>query len=231
MSSHGWTLALQAGNFLVLVWLLRRFLFRPVLAAIDRRQAETDRILADAEAARTQARAEADSLRTAREGLAVERDTMLGAARAEAERARADLLDAARREAAAVRAKAEADLAAERVAVLGELKDKAAALAVEAAAAILRSAAIQPVAEAYLNDLVTRLGGNGPATVVTAPALDDAARDKWRTRLRAVLGPDADIRFATDPGLVAGAEIHLPDRVLSLHWRAALARARKDMPA
>ena len=32
------TLALEAVNFLILVWLLQRFLYRPVLAAIDRRR-------------------------------------------------------------------------------------------------------------------------------------------------------------------------------------------------
>ena len=35
-----WTLALQTVNFAVLVWLLHRFLYKPVLRAIDARRAE-----------------------------------------------------------------------------------------------------------------------------------------------------------------------------------------------
>ncbi|MEO0035300.1 MAG: synthase, partial [Pseudomonadota bacterium] len=38
MSLDWSSLALQTVNFLVLVWLLQRFLYRPVLAAIDRRR-------------------------------------------------------------------------------------------------------------------------------------------------------------------------------------------------
>ena len=50
-----WTLALQAANFLVLVWLLQHFLYRPVLAIIVERQQQTDGVLAEADATRTAA--------------------------------------------------------------------------------------------------------------------------------------------------------------------------------
>ena len=38
MNFSWWTFALQAVNFLILVWLLRRFLFKPV--SCDRRPAQ-----------------------------------------------------------------------------------------------------------------------------------------------------------------------------------------------
>ena len=44
------TFALEALNFLVLVWLLKRFFYRPVLAVIEARRAETAKTIADAEA-------------------------------------------------------------------------------------------------------------------------------------------------------------------------------------
>ena len=49
------TLILQTINVLVLLWLLRRFLFRPVAAIIAQRQAAAEKLLADAAAA-TQSR-------------------------------------------------------------------------------------------------------------------------------------------------------------------------------
>jgi F-type H+-transporting ATPase subunit b len=40
MALDGWTIALQTVNFAILVWLLHRFLYRPVLRVIDARKAE-----------------------------------------------------------------------------------------------------------------------------------------------------------------------------------------------
>ena len=52
------TVAAQALNFLVLAWLLKRFLYRPVLDAIDAREAAVARQLAEAEATAAQARSQ-----------------------------------------------------------------------------------------------------------------------------------------------------------------------------
>jgi len=49
------TVLLEAANFLILVWLLKRFLYRPVLDIVGRRQAAIAKTLADAEAARADA--------------------------------------------------------------------------------------------------------------------------------------------------------------------------------
>ena len=64
-----WTLALQAANFLVLVWLLQHFLYRPVLGIIAERQQRTDGVIAEANAAKAAAeglRAELEQQRAAR---------------------------------------------------------------------------------------------------------------------------------------------------------------------
>ena len=44
-----WTIGLQTVNFAVLVWLLHRFLYKPVLGVIDARKAELQRQYDDAE--------------------------------------------------------------------------------------------------------------------------------------------------------------------------------------
>jgi F-type H+-transporting ATPase subunit b len=46
---------LELINFTVLVWILHRFLYKPVLAAIDRRRAAVEKSLAEAKAARDEA--------------------------------------------------------------------------------------------------------------------------------------------------------------------------------
>ena len=65
MAIDGWTLGLQAINVIVLIWILSRFLFRPVADIIKARQAAAQKLLdeaaharADAEDARAAAQAE-----------------------------------------------------------------------------------------------------------------------------------------------------------------------------
>ena len=63
-----WTFALQIVNVLVLVWLLARFLFRPVAAIIAERRAAADALLAQAEAARAKAAARRPRCNAQRDG-------------------------------------------------------------------------------------------------------------------------------------------------------------------
>jgi F-type H+-transporting ATPase subunit b len=54
------TVGAQALNFLILVWLMKRFLYKPVLAAIDAREKRIAAELADAETKKTDAKKERD---------------------------------------------------------------------------------------------------------------------------------------------------------------------------
>ena len=51
------TFVLEALNFLVLVWLLKRFFYQPVLAEIEARRDATAKTIADAETVRREAEA------------------------------------------------------------------------------------------------------------------------------------------------------------------------------
>jgi F-type H+-transporting ATPase subunit b len=51
------TFILEIVNFLVLVWILKRFLYRPILQAIEERKARIDKTLADAKARQNEAEA------------------------------------------------------------------------------------------------------------------------------------------------------------------------------
>ena len=50
-----WTLALQAANVLILIWILARFFFRPIADIVTQRQQETKKLFDEADAARKQA--------------------------------------------------------------------------------------------------------------------------------------------------------------------------------
>ena len=62
MAIDWFTIGAQILNFLVLVWLLKRFLYQPVLDAIDKREKRIAATLADAAASKAQAAKERDAL-------------------------------------------------------------------------------------------------------------------------------------------------------------------------
>ncbi len=54
------TVIAQVANFLILVWLLKRFLYHPILNAIDAREKRIAKQLSDADAKMTEAQKERD---------------------------------------------------------------------------------------------------------------------------------------------------------------------------
>ena len=57
------TVGAQVLNFLILVWLMKRFLYKPILHAIDAREKRIATELADADAKKAEARTEREELR------------------------------------------------------------------------------------------------------------------------------------------------------------------------
>lgn len=129
MHINWWTLALQAINVLILIWLLSRFLYRPVVAAIAARQAAADKLLADAAAAKALAETEATALKAKNEALAADSERLHAEVRTAAAADRARLLEAARVDAGKVGEAAQAGISVERDAMRKALEAKAAMLA------------------------------------------------------------------------------------------------------
>lgn len=133
-----WALLIaQIFNVVLLVWLLTRFLYRPVLNMLNERTQRIQDSLQEADKARQQlASAQAD------------REVELGKARQEAaalvaqaqERAKAqeaEIIAQARREADRIRQEARDQASQERERALAEMKDEVAALVARTAAVVL----------------------------------------------------------------------------------------------
>lgn len=121
------TFLLEVVNFLILVWILKRFLYKPVLAAIARRKAAIDRTLSDAQAKHEQAQKLELQYQNRVADWEREKEGLRGALneelRVQRERLTADLQKALEQEREKERVLAERHLA--------ELEDQAAAKGVE----------------------------------------------------------------------------------------------------
>ncbi|MGA7275606.1 MAG: hypothetical protein WBX14_12235, partial [Candidatus Udaeobacter sp.] len=99
------TVGAQALNFLILVWLLKRFLYKPILRAIDAREKRIAAELADADAKKAEAQKERDDFQQKNEQFDQQRAALLSKATEEAKVERQRLLDEARKAAEVLSAK------------------------------------------------------------------------------------------------------------------------------
>ena len=99
------TVGAQALNFIILVWLLKRFLYKPILNAVDARERRIAAQIADADAKKAEARKERDDYQHKNEEFDQQRAALLSKATDEAKAERQRLLDDARKAADALSAK------------------------------------------------------------------------------------------------------------------------------
>jgi len=92
------TVTAQIVNFLILVWLLQRFLYRPITSAMARREARIEARLADAKSARQDAEDEAQAWRDKQRELDNRKSAIIEEVRREAESMRARLEEEIRAE-------------------------------------------------------------------------------------------------------------------------------------
>jgi len=107
------TVAAQAVNFIILVWLLQRFLYKPILTAIDAREHKIAAALAAADARQSEAATARDEMACKLKAFDDERAACLAQAVVEVQRQRERMVDAARGEAANLVEKQRASLRAD----------------------------------------------------------------------------------------------------------------------
>ncbi len=99
------TIAAQVLNFLILVWLMKRFLYKPILHALDAREQRIAKELAEADAKKREAEKEREKFRKSNEAFDQERVELLSKVKQEVKAERERLLDEAQESADALRAK------------------------------------------------------------------------------------------------------------------------------
>lgn len=232
-----WTLALQTVNVLVLIWLLARFLFRPVTAVIAARRESADKLLVEAETQRQQATDAAASLAHEREGLAAEGQRILGEARATAEAERATLLQHATEAAARLQADAQQAIARDRQTMREALEREATDLALTIATRLLQRVPARELNRVFIDtlaDTLVRNPAHGALATVdielrSAVPLDATAQADTCAILTRALGTPPRIDFRTDPALLAGIELTAPSVLIRNSWRADLDRITQSL--
>lgn len=217
------TVCAQALNFLVLVWLLRRFLYKPILNAIDARENRIADELADAASKQADAKTERDEFQKKNEEFDKQRAELLKKAADEANAERQRLLGEARKAADAISAKREESLLNDarnlNQAITRRTQDEVFSIARKALTDLATATLEERMGEVFTRRLREMDGdakagfGNAlktlqePALVRSAFELPADQRAAIGNAINETFSADVHLRFETAPDLVSGIEL------------------------
>ena len=146
----GWTFLAQICNLMIQLVIFKKLLLNPVKKVIAERKAKADSQIADAEKLRTEAEAMKAEYEQNLQNARTEANQIVAAAQKTAAARSEELLGEARAQAAALKQKAEADIAQERKKVVNEVKDEIGGMAMEIASKVVE----REIKEADHQDLI-----------------------------------------------------------------------------
>jgi len=228
------TVAAQIVNFLILVWLLKRFLYRPITEAMARREAKIERQLSEAEEARSEVEQEAQRLREKQQELEASREEVLRKARQEADDLRTALENDLRKEMEARRKSWEDHLQDERDAFAAHLRQRAGHQVIDIVGRVLRDFAgtdipgqlastfadrladLDQDAREKLSDAVRRM--DGPARVESGVPLEPSARGRITRAVHESIAPNIEVDYREDETLLLGLRLTIGEQ--TVEWSA-----------
>jgi len=217
MLINWFTVVAQIVNFLVLVALLKRFLWGRLTAAIDQRENRIAARLAEAEEKNQQAEKLKDQVRAEEAALGEKHDQIIRQAQHEAEDERNAMIQRAREEVRGLEARWHEDLEREQSAFLNHLKRRAATemlTVIRRALSDLACSDIQDCATRTFLEKIRKLDPsalrdliNKELVVLSAQEVPAAAQHEIQAALEERLGTPLALQFQRSPSMAWGIEL------------------------
>ncbi|MGC1460025.1 MAG: F0F1 ATP synthase subunit delta [Steroidobacteraceae bacterium] len=217
------TVGAQALNFIVLVWLLKRFLYKPILNAVDAREQRIAAQLADANTKQAQAQKEREEFQNKIAEFEQQRAALLSQANKEAASERQHLIEEARVAAASLSAQRQEALRREAGELQQALRRRTQAEVFAIARKVMTDlstcALEERICEVFIKRLRTLEGSAkaafatvlnsapDPALVRSAFELPAGQRVQIQHALNETFAADVPIRFEVAPDLIGGIEL------------------------
>jgi F-type H+-transporting ATPase subunit b len=223
MKINWFTVIAQIINFFVLVWLLRRFLYKPVLKAIDERENKIASELKDAKAKETEAKKEQAEFMKKNEQFDQQKKKLMDNVIAETNEEREKLLEEARNEAAVLRSKLVKSLDAMQENLEHDIAQRTQEEVFAITRKTLKDIASMSLEEQSVNIFVNRLkelkneekkklvdafkSGSDSILVQTAFDLPSKQQTEIKSSINEILGTKTQFQFKTVPKLISGIEL------------------------
>ena len=153
-----WELGIQIINTIILFWILKRILFKPVLNIIDAREEGIKNDIATGEKAKNEGLAlkeqyEQKLLVSKNEGQEIIKQATL-----RAEEKSAEIISTAKEEASTIKERASKDIAQEKEKAMNELRTEISAMAILAASKVIEKDIDQSKHEEMINKFIEEVG-------------------------------------------------------------------------
>ena len=153
-----WTMVAQFLNLMIQLYLIKRFLFKPINEILEKRREAADKEIQDAR----QAKEKADDLKTQYEsGIAKAREEaarIVQSAQKEAQGRADELVQEAQAKAAGIKAQAEADIAQERKKAINEVKNEIGGLAMDIAGKVVEKEIDEADHKRLIDEFIKNVG-------------------------------------------------------------------------
>lgn len=221
------TVVAQVVNFLLLVYLLKRFLYGPVIRAMDKREERIAKRLEDASQREDEADARAQEYREKRETLEEEREQCLEEAREQAEKERKQRVEEARDDIATMKQEWRDEVEREKSEFLEDVRKQAFQEVTRIVRRILEDLAERDLEHEIVRVFNKRLQhmdedtrealreGGDRIEVVTAFELDEDNRHRLSETLQETVGKKRDIEFTQSGELQCGISLRAGGRKIS----------------
>ncbi len=217
------TVVAQVVNFLILVWLLKHFLYKPILNAVDAREKKVADELKNADAKEAEAQKEKEEFKHKNEDFDQQRNALLNKAKEEAKAERQRLFEEVRKDASDLRAKQQEALRNDEQNLSQEIGRRtqqevfniARKVLTDMAGTSLEERAVDVFAQRLRNlkdeekkQLASALSASSSQVLIrTAFDLPQAQRDSIKKTIKETLGIETQPKFETAPDLVSGIEL------------------------
>ena len=154
----GWTFLAQICNLMIQLLIFKKFLLKPIRQVIADRKAKADSEIADAQKLRTEAEAMKAEYEQNLQNARTEANQIVAAAQKTATARSEEIVGEARAQAAALKQKAEADIAQERKKAVNEVKDEIGGIAMEIASKVVEREISEKDHKDLIDEFITNVG-------------------------------------------------------------------------
>lgn len=231
MLINWFTVGAQIVNFLILMVLLKIFLYDRVIGAMDAREKKIASRLEEAEQKRSRAEEKRKEADAAQKEIEQKRQQLMSEAEERARKKRQELEEEARSEVEELRERWGRALHRQKESFARSLREKASRQVLEVTRRVLEDMADEDLQDRLVKSFADRLGrmaddektelarsldeANPQAGVRSAFELSSADRRKLTGLLRNEIHPELEVEYRTDAGLLGGIELQTPGRKVS----------------
>ena len=237
------TLLLQIANFLIMAFILTRFLFKPLKKMLDKRASQATKAMDEAEETTREAERLRLEYEKKHENIDAEFTALKNEARIVIDQTRQQMLQEAYEEIEAMRARAQEEIEQQRGEALRLHRSRIGELVTDLVQRMMEDILTPQLHQAYLDAFLNqlrsvqlngRISTNGEevvsAELITATPLAEESQTRAAALLEAAVSLPIDLTCRVDKDVIAGAMVRLGDMLIdgSLHGQLQQLRSRYE---